>query len=120
MLATNTIGPFLLTKLLEPILLRTARQSVPGSVRIVWVASIIALGSPKGGVVWDNRTGAPKLFKDPSTNYMQSKAGLVFLAHEYARKLGRAGIISVVKSHLTCERITQSLLTAYSRYIQGC
>ncbi|KAK6075272.1 hypothetical protein SCUP515_06049 [Seiridium cupressi] len=94
-LGTNTIGPFLLTRLLEPILVSTAKQSPTGSVRIVWVASIIALGTPKGGVVWDKQLDGPTLLDSPGANYMQSKAGLVFLAHEYARKLGKEGILSM-------------------------
>lgn len=95
-LATNSIGPFLLTRLLEPVLVSTAKQSQAGSVRVVWVASIIALGTPKGGVIWDEQTGGPGILESPGANYMQSKAGVVFLAHEYARRLGSLGIISVV------------------------
>lgn len=34
---------------------------------------------------------------------MQSKAGIVFLAHEYAREMGRQGIISVVRTLPTRE-----------------
>jgi NAD(P)-dependent dehydrogenase (short-subunit alcohol dehydrogenase family) len=51
MLATNAIGPFLLTELLKPVLLSTAKSCLSGSVRVVWVSSIIALGTPKGGIV---------------------------------------------------------------------
>ncbi|KAH6638588.1 hypothetical protein BKA67DRAFT_528795 [Truncatella angustata] len=94
-LGTNAVGPYLLTKLLEPILVRTAKHLPAGSVRIVWVASIIALGTPKGGIVWDEKTGGPDVLDSSGSNYMQSKAGVVFLGHEYARKLGEHGIISV-------------------------
>ncbi|KAF7518173.1 hypothetical protein G7054_g13546 [Neopestalotiopsis clavispora] len=95
MLATNAIGPFLLTELLKPVLLSTAKSCLSGSVRVVWVSSIIALGTPKGGIVWDKDIEAPKLHDSPSSNYMQSKAGVVYLSHEYAQDLGRHGIISV-------------------------
>lgn len=38
---TNTLGPFLLARLLTPILSRTAERSTPGSVRVVWPASLL-------------------------------------------------------------------------------
>lgn len=41
-------------------------------------------------------TGSPKILSDPMNNYMQSKVGNVFLAHEWARKLGGEGILSMV------------------------
>jgi len=68
--------------------------------RVVWVSSMISLGAPKGGIVWDSDSeginNGPKLAKASMENYMQSKVGSVFLAHEYARRLGRDGVISVV------------------------
>ena len=75
--------------------------------RVVWVSSMISLGAPKGGIVWDDDDegddvgggkggGRPKLAKASMENYMQSKVGSVFLAHEYAKRLGRDGVISVV------------------------
>lgn len=104
-----------MTKLLEDILIHTAKQSPKGTVRIVWVASLIALGTPQGGVVWDEQTAEPKVLDSKGSNYMQSKAGLVFLAHEFARRLGKEGIISVVSSSPRCRRST--LLIDASRYI---
>ncbi|KAI1412091.1 NAD(P)-binding protein [Hypoxylon sp. FL1857] len=94
-MGTNAVGPFLLTRLLEPILLRTAAQEGSSrSVRIVWVSSMLDFGTPKGGVVWDSQTDAPVLHSDMMANYMQSKAGLTFLGHEFAKRLGDKGIIS--------------------------
>ncbi|KAI1139305.1 NAD(P)-binding protein [Hypoxylon sp. FL0543] len=94
-MGTNALGPFLLTRLLEPILLRTAAQeNSPGHVRIVWVGSMLDIGTPKGGVVWDSQTGEPLVHSAMMANYMQSKAGITFLAHEYAKRLGGKGIIS--------------------------
>lgn len=95
-MATNALGPFLLTKLLEPLLLQTAKQSPDGTTRIVWVASMMALGTPAGGIVWDGTAGQPSLLTDSFANYMQSKAGVVFLAHEYAKTLREGGVISLV------------------------
>lgn len=34
---TNNVAPFLLTKLLYPILAKTAKTAPPDSVRVVWV-----------------------------------------------------------------------------------
>ncbi|KAI0835908.1 NAD(P)-binding protein [Hypoxylon sp. FL0890] len=94
-MGTNALGPFLLTRLLEPILLRTAAQENSSSnARIVWVSSMLDIGTPKGGVVWDSQTDSPLLHSDMMANYMQSKAGVTFLAHEYAKRLGNKGIIS--------------------------
>ncbi|KAI1372083.1 NAD(P)-binding protein [Hypoxylon crocopeplum] len=94
-LGTNVLGPFLLTKLLEPILLSTAAHyPSPGSVRIVWVSSMLDVGTPKGGIVWDSQTDGPSLHPDMMANYMQSKAGVTFLGYEYAKRLGDKGIIS--------------------------
>jgi retinol dehydrogenase-12 len=50
-LGTNDVAPFLFTKLLTPTLVKTAKESSPGSVRVVWVSSSVAEGaSPKGGL----------------------------------------------------------------------
>jgi retinol dehydrogenase 12 len=38
-LGTNNIAPFLLTKLLTPLLVKTAQTAAKGSVRVVWVSS---------------------------------------------------------------------------------
>ncbi|KAI1210093.1 NAD(P)-binding protein [Annulohypoxylon truncatum] len=95
-LGTNALGPFLLTRLLEPILLSTAAQQKSfGNVRIVWVGSMLDIGTPKGGIVWDAQTNEPALHSEMMANYMQSKAGVTFLGHEFAKRLGDKGIISM-------------------------
>ena len=54
-LGTNNVAPFLFTKLLHPILAKTAKETAPNSVRVVWVSSSVAEHmSPKGGVDFDN------------------------------------------------------------------
>ena len=55
---------------------------------------MLDIGTPKGGIVWDDHTGAPSIHSEMMANYMQSKAGITFLAHEYAKKLGDKGIVS--------------------------
>ncbi|KAF2757409.1 NAD(P)-binding protein [Pseudovirgaria hyperparasitica] len=99
-MGTNVLGPFLLTRLLEPILKQTASlknklDSEKRPVRVVWVVSVLDSGTPKGGVEFDEVTKAPKTFKKPMENYMSSKAGGSFLAVEFARRWHEAGILSV-------------------------
>ncbi|KAL9120713.1 MAG: hypothetical protein Q9187_002733 [Circinaria calcarea] len=95
-MGTNCLGPFLLNKLLEDVLRRTAASKMTPSntVRSVWVSSVVQTGPPKGGVQFDEN-GNPKQFK-AMENYMQSKSGDVFLASEFAKRLGNDGILSVV------------------------
>ncbi|KAF2205450.1 NAD(P)-binding protein [Delitschia confertaspora ATCC 74209] len=93
-LGTNCLGSFLLTRLLEPTLKQTVAMSdtLPNSVRVVWVASLLNLGTPQGGVKFDN-TGNPVQLK-AMDNYMQSKAGVYFLSHELAQRSGD-GVVHV-------------------------
>ncbi|KXH26601.1 hypothetical protein CSIM01_02902 [Colletotrichum simmondsii] len=71
-IGTNALGPYLLTRCLEERLRATARlEGMPkGSVRVVWVASMISFGAPEGGVIWDDATDAPKLSGDSMSDYM--------------------------------------------------
>ena len=93
-MGTNCLGPFLLNKLLEPILRQTAAEEPPNSVRVVWVSSMLNAGVPKGGVLFDDQS-CPKQLKGMD-NYMQTKAGDALLASECAKRLGRHGILCVV------------------------
>ncbi|KAF9870460.1 hypothetical protein CkaCkLH20_12127 [Colletotrichum karsti] len=96
-MGTNALGPFLLTRCLEERLRMTAGlEGVPkGSVRVVWVASMISLGAPKGGVVWDNEREASKELGDSMADYMQSKVGCVFLAEQFSKRPDNSQVISV-------------------------
>ena len=96
-MATNCLGPFLLNRLLEPILIKTAEaeSANSGRVRIVWVASMITVSVPPGGIQFE-KSGRPKVLKNAMQNYMQSKVGNVFLASETAKRLGEKGVISLV------------------------
>jgi len=110
-MATHALGPFLLTRLLQGVLLNTARLS--GTVcesgggegeggagpRVVWVASMISVGAPKGGMVWDDTAEKPKVWEAGMDNYMQSKVASAFLAHEFATRVGREAVLSVVSFH---------------------
>jgi len=99
-MGTNCLGPFLLNRLLEPMLKKTAKTAERGSVRIVWLASMIAVSVPQGGIQWDDRTDQPKILKNAMENYMESKVGNVFLASEAAKRLADDGVISLVSCPL--------------------
>lgn len=94
-MGTNCLGPFLFNYLLEDILKRTAASAAPNSVRIVWLASMIAVSVPQGGILWSDRTGQPKVLRNAMESYMQTKVGNVFFASECAKRLSKDGIISI-------------------------
>ena len=100
-MGTNCLGPFLLTQLLLPLLRRTsaAEKDNRDTVRIVWVSSMINTSVQKGGMLFDEATGGPKVMSGME-NYMQSKSGIVLLASEYAKRSEDDGIISVVSCYL--------------------
>jgi retinol dehydrogenase 12 len=101
-LATNCLGPFLLTKLLLPLLQKTASTSPPGSVRVSWAGSIgVEVSSPHPGGIFFDAEGSV-LTHDPQTKqtlsqifiYGASKTGNLYVAHEFARRYASSGIIS--------------------------
>ena len=101
-LVTNCVGPYLLTKLLQPILIRTAGSSPPFTVRIVFVVALMQLFSPPSAMLFDG-DGKPKVLpgdnymqSKPGDNYMQTKVGGTWLAAEFANRLGSKGVFSVV------------------------
>lgn len=103
-LGTNNVAPFLFTKLLYPILAKTAKTAPTDSVRVVWVSSNGAeMFSLKGGVDMDNLDYK----KDRSAwqKYGASKVGNIFHASEFAKRAAGDGIISVVGLN---EQITQT------------
>lgn len=97
-MSTNCLGPYLLSLLLEPILARTAASLPPFAVRIVWVATMLqAGGAPGDGMAFD-KNGTPEILQGGMNNYFQSKAGVTWLASDFAKRLGGQGILSVVSS----------------------
>ncbi|ORY67175.1 uncharacterized protein BCR38DRAFT_456016 [Pseudomassariella vexata] len=70
-------------------------KSPTDRVRIVWVSSMVGLGTPQGGIVWDEKAKQLTLLPDTLDNYMQSKVGMVFLAHNFAQRLGKEGVLSM-------------------------
>lgn len=95
-LGTNNVAPFLLTKLLHPILAKTASTAQKDCVRVVWVSSSgTEVYSPKGGVDMDNLDY--KNEKNVWWKYGTSKAGNVLHSSEFAKRFQSEGIISVVR-----------------------
>ncbi|KAI9712654.1 MAG: hypothetical protein M1820_001275 [Bogoriella megaspora] len=97
-MGTNCLGHFLLTKLLCPILVQTAKSLPRGSVRAVFTTSgIIDLQGPPGGLsIAELAPGSHS--KDRARNYSASKAGNWLLAAELDKRLCTDGIVSVVQS----------------------
>lgn len=88
---TNTTSPstpadFLLTRLLMPILSKTAVQALRGSVRVVWPAScLVEMMSPKTGIRKEFLQDSASV-KDENELYSSSKTANWFLASEFARR----------------------------------
>ena len=116
-LGTNCVAPFLFTKLLTPILVRTAISSPAGSVRVIWVSSSAAeVVAPRGGVDLDNL----HFHKDQeaTTKYRISKGGNVLHAIEYQRRYKGEGVISTV-SFSPCGGMGFFELIGYRHFIQA-
>jgi NAD(P)-dependent dehydrogenase (short-subunit alcohol dehydrogenase family) len=91
-IGVHCLSSFLLVSLLEQVMQNVAsRFCHPNqSIRVVWVSSMLNLGTPRGGVQLDENE-APKQLKGMD-NYMQSKAAMYLLAHEFsARQQSRTG-----------------------------
>ena len=96
---TNILGPFLLTKLLHPILKKTAESEPKGSVRVSWAGSLaVILQSPTGGVTF-SEDGKDLVAFGPPKAYGVSKASNYLLGAEFARRSGTTdGVLHNVSS----------------------
>ncbi|KAK9320878.1 hypothetical protein V1517DRAFT_328031 [Lipomyces orientalis] len=92
-LGTNNVAPFLLTKLLLPVLKTTAKVSPRNTVRVVWVSSSAAQFAPKPAIDFSNINYTREESIWPK--YMRSKAGNVLHSAELARRTRVDGIISL-------------------------
>jgi NAD(P)-dependent dehydrogenase (short-subunit alcohol dehydrogenase family) len=95
---TNVLGPFLFTKLLLPILKRTAEHEPKGAVRVSWAGSLaVELQSAKGGLVWKKDKDGEDTLDDKNNNqlaYGTSKAANYFFATEFGKRFGeRDGVL---------------------------
>jgi NAD(P)-dependent dehydrogenase (short-subunit alcohol dehydrogenase family) len=95
-MATNCLGHYLLTQLLLPTLLRTAKTAPPAAVRVIWTSSIVVdLTAPKYGIDISDLTNPPP---DQQKNYLTTKIGNWFLASALAAQVGSEGILSVTQN----------------------
>ncbi|KAE8148883.1 short-chain dehydrogenase [Aspergillus avenaceus] len=95
-LGTNCAAPYLLTQLLSPILVSTAKTSPPNTIRVIWSSSMVVdFLAPDHGV-------PPSVIEtpnpDPNVNYAVSKAGNWFLASRAAKQLGPHGVVSITQN----------------------
>jgi len=96
-MATNCLGPFLFTKLLLPILLKTAKSesSTKGSVRVVFTtSSIVDMDGPAGGLSLEELARG-HYSKDKARNYSASKAGNWLLGSEFDKRVRKDGVVVV-------------------------
>lgn len=92
-MATNCLGPYLLTQLLLPTLVQTAKSTSTAAVRVIWTSSIaVDLGAPKDGV---NMAQISEPSKNQQENYAISKTGNWYLASQLASQAGPDGVLSV-------------------------
>ena len=93
-IATNCLGPYLLTQLLIPTLEATALRSQPAAVRVVWTSSqVVDLTAMKGGL-----DPAYLTCQDQVQNYTISKVGNWFLASETAAQVRKMGVLSITQN----------------------
>ncbi len=85
---TNILGPFLLMRLLQPILKKTAQSEPKGSVRVSWAGSLsVVLQSPAGGVTF-TADGKDLQEVAPPTAYGVTKASNYLLGAEFGKRSG--------------------------------
>ncbi|KAI1655510.1 NAD(P)-binding protein [Daldinia decipiens] len=98
--ATNSIGHHLLTRLLAPIMSRTAKKSPKDTVRVVWAASVLVdVMSPRGGIRKEYLQD-PFSIKNEMELYATSKTANWFLASEFSRRQSEAGAFGTGVVHM--------------------
>ncbi|RGP80007.1 hypothetical protein FLONG3_1778 [Fusarium longipes] len=94
----NCLAPFLLTKLLLPVLKQTASISPGPSTRVIFVASgMVDAAAPAGGIPLDELVHGNQS-KDPSRNYTISKTGNWFLASEFDRRMREDRVLFIAQN----------------------
>ncbi|KAF5692252.1 alcohol dehydrogenase [Fusarium denticulatum] len=94
----NCLAPFLLTKLLLPVLKHTARSNAGSSTRVIFTGSgVMDMMAPPGGISLAELTPG-KQSKDPTHNYTISKTANWFLASEFDRHVRPDGIICICQN----------------------
>ncbi|KAK6353888.1 hypothetical protein TWF730_008310 [Orbilia blumenaviensis] len=115
---TNVLGPFVLQRHLQNILIETAKFAPKDSVRVVFLSSIGSHAAPAGGINYENieAKGIPPLTSIPGLDtwlkYAQSKCANTMMAKGYAAKYNDTGIIAVAPNpgNLKTDLLRHSLL----------
>lgn len=94
-MGTNCLGPYLLNHFLQPILQDTVALAPKDSVRVIWLSSMVAVGTVSEGIRFEADDSAPVVLDNVMQNYMQSKVGNTFLAYETTKQIGSAGVINI-------------------------
>lgn len=95
-MATNCLGPYLLTQLLLPMLIHTAEESSAAAVRVIWTSSIVVdTSAPNGGMDTSELQNVPL---SQQKSYTNSKMGNWFLASALADQVGSKGILSLTQN----------------------
>lgn len=94
-LGVNCVGTFLLTQLLTPTLIETAKTEPANSVRIVWLSSFGMELQAQPGIGISTENLDYHIPKPAEDRYGISKAGVWALAVEYARRHKADGVVSV-------------------------
>lgn len=95
---TNFLAHFLLTRLLLPTILSTAKSSPRGTVRIVNVSSDgHSKLAPKEGIIFEDRCRAKEV--SPWTRYGMSKLANILHTKELAKRYGRTGGVLAICLH---------------------
>ncbi|KAL6817271.1 hypothetical protein J3E69DRAFT_345044 [Trichoderma sp. SZMC 28015] len=116
MIAVNCLGPFLFTKLLHPLLESTAKSLPAGSVRVVWLGSLmIQIMAPKGGIDLDN-LDYKKKFPDINVRYAVSKTGNLFICSEWAKRDAEKGIFHLAANPGNLKTPLQRDMPAWEYY----
>ncbi|EWC44314.1 hypothetical protein DRE_01140 [Drechslerella stenobrocha 248] len=124
-LGTNVVGPFVLQRHLQNILVETAKIAPQDSVRVVFLSSIANHISPHGGIDYTNleAKGTSPLssidFIDGVIKYAQSKAASVLMAQAFAQKFKDTGIIvsSVNPGNLNTPLLRHNVLASYFAFM---
>ncbi|KAF4335513.1 light induced alcohol dehydrogenase Bli-4 [Fusarium beomiforme] len=94
----NCLAPFLLTKLLLPVLKQTASSNPGPSTRVIFTGSgVMDTMAPLGGITLAELTPG-KQSKDPTRNYTISKTGNWFLAAEFDRRTRADGVLFICQN----------------------
>jgi NAD(P)-dependent dehydrogenase (short-subunit alcohol dehydrogenase family) len=90
---TNHMGHALLTKLLTPMLLKTASGKPKSDVRVVCLSSAGHAWAPPGGILFDTLKSPDKL--EPTQAYSMSKLANLLFAKEMAKEFSELVTVAV-------------------------